>query len=236
MKSKAGAEHSTTDKVNRVNGKQGPELPGPSMEKPDLVIRTRSLDGYAELNYARKITEAEFIRFCADNPDLRIEQNKNGKLILMPPVELDGGARENAVSATLYNWWLSHRKGLTFSPSAGFKLPDNSTRSADGSWVSPERLAAITPSDRKKFGRLVPDFLVEIRSESDRISVLKRKMADVWIKNGVRLAWLIDPKSEKSYIYRANGSMDIMEGFDRVLSGEEVCAGLELDLRTLRIG
>ncbi|MBK7939788.1 MAG: Uma2 family endonuclease [Lewinellaceae bacterium] len=199
------------------------------------MIQTRSLGGYAEIKYARKMTEAEFYRFCADNPELRIELEKSGKLIIMPPVETFGGARENAVASTLYMWWDKHHNGLTFSPSAGFKLPDNSTRSADGSWVSAERLAVLSPEERKKFARVVPDFVVEVRSESDRLSNLKRKMADVWIKNGVRLAWLIDPKKEITYIYRADGSKEELAGFDRTISGEDVCAGLELDLRRLRI-
>lgn len=236
METKAGKVQTRIGKSKKGNGKNVPMAPGPSFEKPDLVIQARSLGGYAELKYARKMSDAEFYRFCADNPELRIEQDQNGKLIIMPPVELDGGARENAVAATLYNWWEKHRNGLTFSPSAGFKLPDDSTRSADGSWVSAERLAAVSPDERKKFARVVPDFIVEVRSESDRIGRLKRKLTDVWLKNGVRLAWLIDPKKEKTYIYRADGSKEELDGFDRMLSGEDVCVGLELDLRRLRMG
>jgi Uma2 family endonuclease len=234
MKLKAGTTQTKSGKSGKGNGKYAPAMPGPSVEKPDLMIQTRSLGGYAELKYARKMTEAEFYRFCADNPELRIEQDKNGKLIILPPVEFDGSARENAVTTTLYNWWERHRKGLTLSPSAGFKLPDNSTRSADGSWVSEERLAVVSKEERKKFARIVPDFVVEVSSESDRIGRLKRKMTEVWIKNGVRLAWLIDPKKEVTYIYRADGSKDELSGFDRILSGEAVCSGLELDLRQLR--
>lgn len=234
MESKTDKINSPVEELHKGKGKPTLPVPGPSLAKPDLVIQARSLGGYAELKYARKMTEAEFYSFCADNPDLRIEQDKNGKLIIMPPVELDGGARENAVTAQLYHWWEQHRKGLTFSPSTGFKLPDHSTRSADGSWVSEERLAAIPRAERKKFARVTPDLVVEIRSESDRIGRLKRKMTDTWIKNGVRLAWLIDPKNEKIYIYRADGSIDELQGFDRILSGEAVCPGLELNLRYLR--
>lgn len=189
MEPKAGTMHPKSGKSRKNNDKHAPTIPGPSFDNPDLVIQTRSLGGYAELKYARKMTEAEFYRFCADNPELRIEQDKNGKLIIIPPVEFDGSARENTVNATLYNWWERHNKGLTLSPSAGFKLPYNSTRSSDGAWVSEERLAAVPSGERKKFARTVPDFVVEIRAESDRIGRLKRKMTDVWIKNGVRPAW-----------------------------------------------
>ncbi len=154
----------------------------------------------------------------------------------MAPVELDGGVRENIITATLYNWWDTHQKGVTLSPSAGFKLPDGSIRSADGAWISEERLQALTREERSRFAAVVPDFVVELRSSSDRIGTLKRKMTDVWIKNGVRLAWLIDPRTEKTFIYRADGSKEELQGFDHVLSGESVCPGLLFPLLKLRMG
>ena len=54
-----------------------------------------------------------------------------------------------------------------------------------------------------------------------------------WIENGVRLGWLIDPKTHISYIYREDGSIDIIRGFDKKLSGEDVLKGFELDLSLL---
>lgn len=51
--------------------------------------------------------------------------------------------------------------------------------------------------------------------------------------NGVCLAWLIDPKMKKAYIYRAGQPAEELDGFVRSLSGEDVCPGFELDLRKL---
>lgn len=191
--------------------------------------------GSAEIKMPKRLTEAEFYQFCADNPDLRIEQDKNGKIIIMPPVDFDGGAREGHVFGLLYSWWIASQKGLTLSPTTGFKLPDGSTRSADGAWVSDEKIAALAPAERKKFARVVPDFVIEVRSTSDRLAPLKRKMSDAWIKNGVRLAWLIDPVSEKAWVYRADGLVSEVNGFDHSLSGEDVCPGFELDLSKLKL-
>lgn len=56
-----------------------------------------------------------------------------------------------------------------------------------------------------------------------------------WIGNGVRLAWLIDPYEEKAYIYRANGSKEVLSGFDRELSGEDVLPGFTLGLSQFRL-
>lgn len=192
-------------------------------------------EGPFELKFSRRLTEQELRAFSAQNRHFRIEEDKNGTLIIMPPVDFNGGAAESTVHGLLYLWWISYQKGKTFSPSTGFKLPDGSTRSSDGSWVSKERLDTVKPGDRKKFAQLVPDFVVEIRSSSDRLGLLKKKMTDTWIKNGVRLAWLIDPVSEKAYIYRQDGSVEIINSFDAILNGEAVCPGFGLDLRALKI-
>lgn len=181
------------------------------------------------------MTEEEFIEFCAENDHLRIEQDKNGKLIIMPPVDFQGGVREGIAYGYLFNWWLSYQKGRVLSPSTGFKLPDKSTRASDGSWVSDERLSQMLPEDWTRFARLAPDFVIEVRSKTDRIGKLKKKMTDTWVANGVRLAWLIDPLQGKVYIYREDGSSEILDGFDHILSGENVCPGLTFDLTKMRI-
>jgi len=200
------------------------------------LILPKTLSGVnIEFKTERRMTESEFMEFCAENDHLRIEQDKNGKLIIMPPVDYDGGAREGMACGYLFNWWLSYQKGRVFSPSTGFRLPDSSVRASDGCWISDERMSQVIPSDRKKFARIVPDFVIEVRSDSDRIGILKRKMADAWIANGVRLAWLIDPLQEKAYVYRQDGSTELLSSFDHILSGENVCPGLTFDLSKMRI-
>lgn len=204
------------------------------------VVKPRSRyntfpEGPFELKFSRRLTDQELLAFSAENDHLRIEEDKNGTLIIMPPVDFDGGAAESTVHGLLYLWWSQFKKGKTFSPSTGFKLPDGATRSADGCWVSDTRLAQVLPAERKKFARIVPDFVIEVRSTSDRIGKLKKKMTDTWIKNGVRLAWLIDPIAQKAYVYREDGTMETMNSFDEVLNGEAVCPGFQLDLKTLKI-
>lgn len=187
-----------------------------------------------EVKPNRRLTDAELMEFCAENPELRVEMDKTGKLIIMPPVDFDDGIAESKAHGYLFMWWQQHQKGQTFSPTAGFKLPDNSVRSADGAWASDEKIAAITPAQRKKFAPLVPDFVMEIRSSSDRIGKLKKKMTDIWLANGVRLTWLLDPTAKKAYIYRPGQPVEVLVGFELSLSGEDVCPGFELDLDKLR--
>lgn len=82
--------------------------------------------------------------------------------------------------------------------SSGFDLPDGSFRQPDAAWISTERLAAGKSADGEASLSVAPDFVAEIRSDSDRLKKLQTKMTEGWIANGVRLAWLIDPFEEKT--------------------------------------
>jgi Uma2 family endonuclease len=50
----------------------------------------------------------------------------------------------------------------------------------------------LSKEDREGFAPICPDFVIELRSRTDRLVDLKPKMID-HIANGVRLVWLIDP-------------------------------------------
>ena len=54
-----------------------------------------------------------------------------------------------------------------------------------------------------------------------------------WLANGCRLGWLINPFNQTTYIYRADGSTQIIRGFNQPLSGKDVLPGLALDLGEL---
>lgn len=186
-----------------------------------------------EITLSERMTQAQFEDFCKRNPELIAEREPDGKIWIMPPVHLDSGYFEEEVSAELRNFSKSDGRGRTFSPSTGFRLPDGSTRSADASWVSFDQLDRLSPEQRKSFAPVVPEFIVEIRSDSDTLTRLKRKMTDVWIANGVQLAWLIDPIEHKSYIYHNDGSVQVVVGFDQTLSADPVLPGFTFDLSLL---
>ena len=59
-------------------------------------------------------------------------------------------------------------------------------------------------------------------------------MTNVWMKNGTRLGWLIDPFQEKVWIYREGGDVkEIREFAGKVLNGEQIMPGMELPLEEL---
>jgi Uma2 family endonuclease len=179
------------------------------------------------------MSDAELLRFCEDNSNLRIERNEHRQILLMPPTNTFSGFYNNEICRQLANWNIKTQVGVTFDSSTGFLLPDTSMRSPDASWVTKEDWKALTSAEKNSFAPICPSFVVELRSKTDSLEYLQNKMSDVWIKNGAKLAWLIDPKNQISYIYRANGEMEIVEGFDKSLSGEDVLEGFKLDLKML---
>lgn len=178
-------------------------------------------------------TDNQLFEFCAKNRELQIERTKEEKLIVMAPVGGEGSEREFLLSGIFYLWNKKYKLGKIFSPSGGFILNDKAMRSADVSFISNEKWKSLSKEQRKKFPPLCPDFVVELRSESDRLKDLKEKMEE-WMANGCRLAWLIDPYEEKSYIYRPNKKIELIDSFDKKLSGEDVLPKFQLDLSELR--
>ena len=174
-----------------------------------------------------------FHRFLLRNSDLKIERDKQGIITIYPPMTLDSGYDEGEAFFALKLWSKSNKLGKAYSPSTSFDLPDGSTCKADGAWISREKLSKLSDEQRKHIAAVVPDFVMEVRSQTDRPGKLKKKMEDTWIANGVRLAWLIDPIKENAWIYRENGTSEEVS-FSEKLSGENVLPGFEFDLKEMK--
>jgi Uma2 family endonuclease len=180
-----------------------------------------------------QFSDDEFFEFCATNDPLRIERNSQGQIVIMSPSgSLTGNIHFKIYSAFVRWHDKNEYSGYIFDSSAGFKLPDNSVLAPDAAFVTKVRWESLTDDQKKKFAPLVPDFIIEVRSESDSLKQLKAKMDD-WIKNGCRLAWLIDPIEKKAYIYKPGDSFTIVDSFNAKLNGEVVLPGFELDLSKL---
>ncbi len=99
--------------------------------------------------------------------------------------------------------------------------------------MSIDKWNSLSDDQKERFAYITPDFIIELMSPSDRLKILKKKMVK-WIENGVKLGWLIDPLSQQTFIYRADGTIDKIISFDKKLSGEDVLPGFELDLSILK--
>jgi Uma2 family endonuclease len=182
------------------------------------------------IHLKNRLSDEEFFDLCQIN-ELRLERNKNGQITIMEPAGAETGGFNQEVSGELWSWNKTHQTGRAFDSSAGFTLPNSAIKSPDSAWIARDRWAALSPAARKKFPPISPDFVLEIRSESDRLSELKEKMTE-YIQNGVRLGWLIDRQAEKTYIYRLNGTQDTVD-FNDYLSGEDVLVGFRLRIADL---
>jgi Uma2 family endonuclease len=183
---------------------------------------------------AFRMTDEEFERFCLDNPELRIERTAEREIIIMSPNYTKSGFQHVAFLSALFDWNRNKKLGYVFDSSAGFSLQDGSVRMPDTSWVSKKGWASLTESDKEKFIHYCPEFIVEIKSKSDRLKDLQTKMKS-WIENGTKLVWLIDPDEEKSWIYRADGSIEEFIDFEKPLSGESILPNFSFDLKALRL-
>lgn len=181
-----------------------------------------------------------FTAFCEKFPELIAEREASGKVIIMSPVKNASSENEGHLFGYLYSWNLMNKKpGVVHSPSGGFLLNGNEVRCGDTSWVSNERLAPYinNPDYRTSWIPTSPEFVIEVKSDTDRISKLKAKMVDTWLANNVLLAWLIDPDQEVVYIYRqGQDEVEEVRDFDSsVLSGEGVLPGFEFPLVELNL-
>jgi len=149
-----------------------------------------------------QMTDEQFFEFCQVNRDLRIERNKFGELVIMPPTGSETGNREGNIFGPLWVWSEQDGTGITFSSSTGFKLSTGAERSPDASWIKLERWNALSAEQQKRFAPICPDFVVELKSPSDNLQTLKEKMEEYMNEPGIQLGWLIDRKQRKVYIYR----------------------------------
>jgi Uma2 family endonuclease len=173
-----------------------------SLETKPLLLDVQSI--------TLRVTSEEFEKLCQDNPDRSFELTASGELIVMPPVGGESGNSESELGADLVIWNRQTRLGKTFSSSTIFVLPNGAQRSPDAAWVELSRWEALTQEQRKKFPPLAPDFVIELRSATDRLPPLQEKMEE-YRSNGVQLGLLINPKHKQVEIYRPGQETSVLD-------------------------
>ena len=181
------------------------------------------------LSPAVELTDEQLLEVCSLNDDIRIERNAQGELELMAPTSGNTSNQNFDIIIDLGIWVRSDGTGVGFESNAGFTLPNGAMRSPDAAWVSKDRWEALPDAERRRFARICPDFVIELRSESDRLTVAQAKMEE-YMENGVRLGWLIDTVDFRVYIYRPNFPVEILEAPESI-SGDPELPGFVLDLK-----
>jgi Uma2 family endonuclease len=178
-----------------------------------------------------QMTDDEFFEFCQINSELRIERNRSGELLIMPPTGSETGNREgnSNIFGPLWVWAERDGTGLSFTSSTGFTLSTGAKKLPDAAWIKLERWNALSLEQKQKFAPICPDFVVELRSASDNLKPLQEKMQEYIREPGVQLGWLIDRKNRRVYIYRPGLPEECLEN-PATVSGDPVLPGFVLNM------
>lgn len=178
-----------------------------------------------------RLTDEQFESLCRNHPELNLEMSAEGELIIVPPTLPYTGEKNADLLTDVNNWARKDKTGIVFDSSSLFTFPNGAKRSPDVSWAAREKWGNLSEAEKKRFSRFVPDFVIELRSSSDSLKTLKKKMAE-YIANGVRLGWLIDPENKTVHVYRENGEVEALEN-PETISGENVLPGFQLNVREI---
>jgi Uma2 family endonuclease len=179
----------------------------------------------------KKMTDHELFELCQLNHDWRIERTSEGEIIAMPPTGGQTGRLSFELARVFGAWVEADGTGIGFDSSTGFILPNRAERSPDLAWVSRTRWDGPSEEEKEEFPPLCPDFVLELRSRSDSLAVLRDKMRE-YIANGARLGWLIDPIEHRVYVYRPDQDEICLDDPTSV-SGDPILHGFMLEPRRL---
>jgi len=176
-------------------------------------------------------TDDELLELFALNDDLQFEMDCDGSLIIMSPTTPKTGFRNAQLTFQLGVWANRDGTGVASDSSGEFRFPNRALRAPDVAWISRQRLAAVSEAQLDSLALLVPDFVVELRSKSNRLRRLQAKM-DEYIANGVRLGWLLDPTTRTAYVYRPGVAVHVVENAATLDASPEL-PGFVLDLASI---
>ena len=178
--------------------------------------------------FTDSIGDRDLEQICRDNPDLRFETDKHGKLIVMSPTGSLTGGRNSDLLAQVWNWNRQCKLGVVFDSSTGFRLFNGAIRSPDVSWIAINRWNSLSDKQKRGFAPIDPDFVIELLSPTDNLAETQQKMLE-YIDCGVILGWLINPDRREVEIYRNGGNKEILNNPSSVF-GEDILPGLTVDL------
>jgi len=177
------------------------------------------------------LTDEYFEKLCKLNPNLVLERNGRGNLIVMSPTGGESGARNSVLNARVVNWALVDGSGIVFDSSTMFRLPNGALRMPDVCWIAKKRWNLLTAEEKRGYPPIAPDFVIELRSWSDDLEELREKMEE-YKENGVRLGWLLDPFTKNIEIYRIGREKQILNDPKEIFE-EEILPGFILRLEEI---
>ena len=158
------------------------------------------------------------------------EITARGELKIMPPTGFPFDLYEAEATAEVVMQARRHG-GLVGGPTSLFILPDGARRGPDAWWMSAERWRAASEEARRPpFTAVVPDFVVEIVSPSNRGPELADKVRR-YLEGGARLIWVIDARRRRRVtIYRPGMAPEVLDD-PELLDEEDVMPGFVFEVR-----
>ena len=150
-----------------------------------------------------------------------------GRLIVREPARLRHGDVAARLLMAIGNHVTRERLGRVLTAETGFTLersPDT-VRAPDVAFICTDRWPATEPPG---FAEMAPDLAVEVLSPSDRPGAVLAKISD-YLEAGTRLVWVVDPLKRSARVYRADGSVAVLDVTGSLL-GEDVIPGLAISL------
>ncbi len=168
-------------------------------------------------------TADELLELSGRSEGRRYELVK-GELIEMAPTGDVHGIVAMWLGAQLANFADAHDLGLVVGTDTGFTLfndPDT-VRAPDAAFIAKERLKPLTG----KFFTIAPDLAVEVISPSETAAEINDKVLE-YFEAGVRLVWIIYPRTKTVHVYTAADEVDILKA-NETLDGRDVLPGFKL--------
>jgi Uma2 family endonuclease len=153
-------------------------------------------------------------------PDYRLEL-VDGSIIIMSPSGYESEEVGTEFARILGNWVRPRKLGRVVGSSAGFKLPNSDLRAPDVSFVCANRLKKST----EDYAELVPDLVVEVKSKTDSLDKLRKKIED-FMNLGSKVGILINPKTRTVEV-SCHGETVIFQDGD-ILTLPDLLPGLEV--------
>ncbi|MDB5309961.1 MAG: hypothetical protein JWO38_4163 [Gemmataceae bacterium] len=150
--------------------------------------------------------------------------------------ELNVSAKSSRIGGRLYrrlDEYCDTHSGWAFPAETSFRcFPDDKTRyrKPDAAFIALDR---FTPEQYDTEGHIsvCPDVVVEVTSPNDLSYDVNEKRQE-WLRAGVRVVWVIDPKEKTIHAYRADGSVTLLRETD-TLTGDPVLPGFAVPVAEL---
>lgn len=144
----------------------------------------------------------------------------------MPPTGIEHSDIVGNLYTAIRQYVGAHALGTVTMPETGFILSQpgaaDTVLAPDVGFIAAGRLAAPGSAERKKYGRLAPDLVVEVASPDQSRSEMAAKMQR-WPAAGVRLGWLVWPSARQIDVWRQGGDAPLA-----VLTANDALDGLDV--------